>query len=166
MAQRRPDPNSTDQALALRHNQPVDESLTNCGTDPQARAVAAPADDQAHRPDYRALHRQEVLQRIRQRIDEPPVTPEEIIGTLASFIRADRSQLVDESGQIDFKLIRERGLDHLIKSFSTAVCETKATEDEPGEVVKAVSVELHSPVQAAAVLARLAGIDPSDPTGG
>jgi len=166
MADHNRGPKSTKQALALRHNQPVDESIKSQGTDSQERGAAALADAQPHRPDYQALQRQQVLKRIRERINEPPVTPEEIIGTLASFMRADRSQLVDESGKIDLKLIKERGLDHLIKSLSTSVYETKATEDRPGEVVKTISVELHSPVKAAAFLARLAGIDPSALKGG
>src|SRR5262249_55355474 len=156
-------PNSSEQ-LTLSPTKPGDESLTSRGMDPQAKSAATQAEDLAPRPDYKALHRQQVLQRIRDRINEPPVTPEEIIGTLASFMRADRSQLVDESGKIDLKIISDRGLDHLIKSISTSVHETKATEDKPGEVVKAISVELHSPVEAAAILARLAGIDPRELT--
>src|SRR5262249_61769559 len=99
MTQRKPGPESSRQALTLRHNKPVDDSLTSRGTDPQAKSAAASSDDQVFRPDYRALQRQQVLKRIRHRINEPPVTPEKIIGTLASFMRADRSHLVDESGQ-------------------------------------------------------------------
>ena len=44
------------------------------------------------------LQREVVQQRIRDRIAESHVTPEEVIGTLASFMRGDLSEILDESG--------------------------------------------------------------------
>ena len=57
--------------------------------------------------------------------------------------------------------MKEKRLGHLLKTIGTTVHETAATEDEPAHVVKTIRVQLHSPLQAACVLARLQGIDPS-----
>jgi hypothetical protein len=107
----------------------------------------------------RIRYKLEVQQHIRDRIAEPLVTAEEIIGTLASIMRGDITQMLDESGQIDFKLIKERHLSHLLKSVSVTVHHTEATAGKPASVTKKTSVQLHSPLQAAVALARLAGID-------
>ena len=61
--------------------------------------------------------------------------------------------------ETDPETIEQRRLGHLLKSVTTTVRETRATDGKPAEVVKKTSVQLHSPAKAAAILARLAGMD-------
>jgi hypothetical protein len=69
--------------------------------------------------------------------------------------------LLDESGEVDFKLINQKRLGHLLTTVTTTNHETKATEDKSAEVVKTIRVQPHSLLHAASILARLRGIDSS-----
>ena len=81
-------------------------------------------------------------------------------------MRGDVTELLDASGQIDINMIKKRRLGHLLKAITTTVREIQATDDKPAEVVKTTRVQLHSRLQAASILARLSGIDPTSVDGG
>jgi hypothetical protein len=155
MPTRKPDNDVIEQALAGLENKVFDQYDPHQDGSWQTAMAPRRDSDPGRELSERARHRLTVHQHIRDRIAEPPVTAQEIIGTLASHMRGDITQLLDESGQIDFKLIRERRLGHLLESVSITVSET---EGKPAEVK--TRVKLHSPRKAAVALARLAGIDP------
>ncbi len=166
MAKPKTDSETIEQALTHLENSLIDRYTEDETGGYQTTIAGRHTKARPGEPAYQARLRPELEQRIRDRIAESRVTPEEIIGTLASFMRADITQLLDESGQVDFKLIKQRRLGHLLKSVSTTVRETKATDDKPADVVKTTRIQLHSPIQAAAILARLAGIGPWSPDEG
>jgi len=161
MPKRSTDPETGEHNLTYRENRLIDAYIANGGNGQQAAIEAGYSAARANQSAYQVLHRTHVQQHIRDRIAESFVTPEEIIGTLASVMRGDISQMLDESGQVDLNLINEKRLGHLLKTISTTVSTTDATQDKPAEVVKTVKVQLHSPLQAATILARLHGIDPT-----
>ena len=159
MPKHRTDSDAIEQALTRLENTMLDRYTAHRGDNHETAIAPRVNSGSAGESPERVRHRLAVRQQIRDRIAEPPVTAEEIIGTLASHMRGDLSQLLDESGQIDFKLIKERRLGHLLKSVTITVRHTEATEDKPAEVKRKTRVQLHSPRKAAAALARLAGIE-------
>jgi len=174
MPKRKTDSDAIEQALARLENTVYDRyyadrsSADRRDTDPNTadrrhhqETAIAPRDSStvAGESPERRRYKLEMKQHIRDRIAEPLVTAEEIIGTLASIMRGDITQMLDDSGQIDLKLIKERRLGHLLKSISVTERHTEATADKPASVTRKTSVQLHSPLQAAAALARLAGLD-------
>src|SRR5262245_9412833 len=165
MPKRSIDPETGEQALTHRENLLIDAFIANGGNGQQAAIEAGYSAARADQSAYQVLHRQIVQQRIRDRIAESHVTPEEVIGSLASWMRGDLTEILDESGQVDIKLMREKRLGHLLKTITTTTHETEATEDKPAQVTRTIRVQLHSPIQAAQVLARIQGIglSPSEP---
>jgi len=161
MPKRSTDSETGERALTRREQMLIDAYIANGGNGTQAAIAAGYSAARADQSAYQVLHRDIVQQHIRDRIAESHVTPQEIIGTLASFMRGDLSKLLDESGQFDLNLAREKRLGHLLKTITTTIHKTEATEDKPAEVVKTTRVQLHSPLQAASILARLHGIDPT-----
>src|SRR5262249_22541287 len=117
----------------------------------QAAIEAGYSATRADQSAYQVLQREIVQQHIRDRIAESHVTPEEIIGSLASWMRGDLTEMLDESGQVDLKLMKQKRLGHLLKTITTTTHETRATEDKPAQVVRTIRVQLHSPIQAAAI---------------
>jgi len=165
MPKRSVNPETGEPNLTHREEMMVDAYIASGGNGRQAALQAGYGAARADQSAYQVLQRAIVQQHIRDRIAESHVTPEEIIGTLASCMRGDLSELLDESGRVDFNLIKQKRLGHLLKTVSTTIHETKASGDKPAEVVRTIRVQLHSPLQAAAILARLHGIDtgPSSP---
>jgi phage terminase small subunit len=161
MPKRSIDPITGEPALTHREKLLIDAYIANGGNGQQAAIAAGYSAVRADQSAYQVLQREVVQQRIRDRIAESHVTPEEVIGTLASFMRGDLSEMLGESGEVDFKLMKEKRIGHLLKTISTTIREIPATEDKPAHVVKTIRVQLHSPLQAASILARLQGIDSS-----
>jgi len=149
--------------LTHREKMLVDAYIANGGNGQQAAIEAGYSATRADQSAYQVLQREIVQQHIRDRIAESHVTPEEIIGSLASWMRGDLTEMLDESGQVDLKLMKQKRLGHLLKTITTTTHETRATEDKPAQVVRTIRVQLHSPIQAAAILARLQGIEFADP---
>src|SRR5215470_16353586 len=101
MPKRSLDPLTGEQALTHREKMLIDAYIANGGNGTQAAIAAGYSAARADQSAYQVLHRDVVQQHIRDRIAESHVTPEEIVGTLASFMRGDLSQLLDDSGQFD-----------------------------------------------------------------
>jgi len=163
MPKRRIDPETGEMGLTHREKMLVDAYIANGGNGQQAAIEAGYSATRADQSAYQVLQREIVQQHIRDRIAESHVTPEEIIGSLASWMRGDLTEMLDESGQVDLKLMKQKRLGHLLKTITTTTHETRATEDKPAQVVRTIRVQLHSPIQAAAILARLQGIEFADP---
>ena len=163
MPKRSIDPETGEPALTHREKILIDAYIANGGNGQQAAIQAGYSANRADQSAYQVLHREVVQQHIRDRIAESHVTPEEIIGSLASWMRGDLTEMLDESGQVDLKLMKQKRLGHLLKTITTTTHETRATEDKPAQVVRTIRVQLHSPIQAAAILARLQGIEFADP---
>jgi len=127
MPKRSIDPETGEPALTHREKILIDAYIANGGNGQQAAIQAGYSANRADQSAYQVLHREVVQQHIRDRIAESHVTPEEIIGSLASWMRGDLSEMLDESGQVDFDLMKQKRLGHLLKTVTTTTRETKAT---------------------------------------
>ena len=127
MPKRSIDPETGEPALTHREKVLIDAYIANGGNGQQAAIQAGYSANRADQSAYQVLHREVVQQHIRDRIAESHVTPEEIIGSLASWMRGDLSEMLDESGQVDFDLMKQKRLGHLLKTVTTTTRETKAT---------------------------------------
>jgi len=155
MPKRKIDPATGEPALTHREQRLVDEYISNGGNGARAAASAGYGAARPGQSAYQVLNRPEVQRHICQRIAESRVTADEIIGTLASFMRGRIGNFYDESGEFSIQLAKEREIDHLLKTVTTTTREIKATKSAPAQVVRTCRGQLHSPVQAASVLARI-----------
>jgi len=159
MGKRKVDPTTGESRLTHREERLVDELIKNGGNGARAAAAAGYGSARADQSAYQVLQRPEVQRRIRQRIAESRVSADEIIGTLASFMRGTLADFLDESGSFSIEAAKERGVDHLLKSITTATREIQATKNAPAQTVRTCRGQLYSPIQAAIALARILGID-------
>lgn len=131
--------------------------LSNGGNGFQAAKAAGYSIDSAYAIASENLRKPEIARRIQQRIAEATtLTPNEIIGTLASQMRADMTDCLDEEGNIDLDRIKQQGLGHLVKRLR--VRRTYEGSCEGKLVAEVVDVELHDAQAAAAKLASLMGL--------
>jgi hypothetical protein len=159
MPKRTIDPANGQPQLTYREQMLVDEFIRNGGNGARAAAAAGYG---ATRPDqaaYKVLHRAEVQRHIRERIAESHVTADEIVGTLASFMRGNLCEFLDQSGDFSIDLAREKQIGHLLKAITITTREIAQSQNSPAEVVRTCRAQLQPPVQAARVLARIFGID-------
>jgi hypothetical protein len=98
-----------------------------------------------------------IKRRIEQRLAEQKVTADEVIGTLASHLRADVTDLFDETGILDLQTIRERGLGHLIKKIKrTRRYEGRGEDRQP---VDELEIEVNNQQSAAVQLSKILGLE-------
>jgi len=98
-----------------------------------------------------------IKRRIEMRLAEQNVTAAEVIGTLASHLRADVTDLFDETGILDLQTIRERGLGHLIKKIKrTRRYEGRGEDRQP---VDELEIEVNNQQSAAVQLSRILGLE-------
>ena len=159
MPKRKIDPATGEPQLTHREQRLIDEFIKNGGNGSRAAASAGYGNARPDQSAYQVLRRPEVQNRIRQRIAESRVSADEVIGTLASFMRGTLADFFDESGDFSIEIAKQRGVDHLLKSINTTTRETDATKDKPRQVVRTCRGALHSPVQAARALAHILGLD-------
>jgi hypothetical protein len=159
MPKRKIDPTTGEPRLTHREQRLVDEFISNGGNGSRAAASAGYGTARPDQSAYQVLRRPEVQHHIRARIAESRVSADEIIGTLASCMRGRPGEFFDESGEFSITLAKQKGIDHLLKSFSGATRTIEATPDKPAQVVRTYRGTLHSPIQAATALARILGID-------
>ena len=86
MPKRRIDPTTGEPQLTDRELRFVNEYTNNGGNAAQAAAAAGYGAALAGQSAYQVLHRPEVDRRIRERIAQSRVCPDELIGTLASIM--------------------------------------------------------------------------------
>jgi len=159
MPKRKIDPATGEPQLTYREQQFINQYINNGGNASRAATSAGYSSACKDQSAYQVLRRPEVQRRICQRIAESRVTSDEIIGTLASFMRGTLADFLDESGDFSLDLAIQRGVDHQLKNITTTTREIKATKDKPAQVVRTTRASLHSPIQAARALAHILGID-------
>src|SRR5215469_9003579 len=158
MGQRKIDPATGQPCLTDREQRLIDEYVKNGGNGTQAAASAGYSAARADQSAYQVLRRPEVQRHIRERIAESRVSTDEIVGTLASHMRGNLAAFFDQSGEFSLHLANEKGIGHLLKSISSTTRRIEATADKPAQIVNTYRAQLHSPLQAASILARVLGI--------
>ncbi len=102
-----------------------------------------------------------IQQRIRERIEDAKIQTNEVIGTLASQMRADIAEILPDNEIL--QQAKERGLSHLIKKMKTT---ERFTKD--GERIVTHEFEMYSAQEAAKQLCavfglnKLPGVNPND----
>jgi len=86
MPKRRIDPSIGEPELTDREQRFIDEYTNNGGNAAQAAAAAGYGAARSGQSAYQVLRRPEVDRRIRERIAQSRVCPDELIGTLASIM--------------------------------------------------------------------------------
>jgi phage terminase small subunit len=104
------------------------------------------------------LRKLEIKRQIEKRVEESEVASNEVIGTLASQMRADVTTLFNESNGFDIQTIKEKGLGHLIKKIKVRR-EWESGKDEEKIPVDVIELELHSQQAAAVQLCKVLGIE-------
>ena len=158
MPQRRKDPETGQPELTYRENRLADEYVANGGNGTQAAVDAGYSPNYAPQTASNVLKRPAVQQRIRDRIAQAAVQHDEIVGSLASQLRADATECLDADGQFSVDLARQNGLGHLLK-----VSTTIRGKQQPDGSVRTTKIEL-LPAQAAAVQLSKLVREPEPPT--
>jgi hypothetical protein len=159
MSRRKPDPNTGQPQLTHRERSFVNEYIKNGGNGKLAAIAAGYGAARAEQSAYQVLHRIQVQQQIQERISESDVCSQEVIGTLASFMRGNIAELLDDNGNLDLALVKERDLGHLLKTIACTTREIKTAHGQPPQIARDYRIQLHSPIQAASILARLMGLN-------
>src|SRR5262245_20193553 len=159
MSRRRINPDTGEPELTYREQMFINEYFRNGGNGKDAAIAAGYGSARADQSAYQVLHRLQVQQHIHDRISEATVSADEIIGTLASFMRGNIAELLDNNGDFDINLVRERRLGHLLKTVTRTTRKITTDPGKPPELAQDYRIQLHSPAQAASILARLMGIN-------
>jgi phage terminase small subunit len=126
--------------------------------EPRAAIDAGYSPDSAHAIASENLRKLEIANRIQKRIAEAAsLTPNEIIGTLTTQMRADVTDFLDDQGNVDVERIKQQGLGHLVKKFK--VRRTCEGSGENKAVIDVVEIELYDAQEAASRLARITSMD-------
>lgn len=159
MSRRRTSPDTGEPELTHREQIFINEYIKNGGNATEAAIASGYGSARPNQSAYQVLHRLRVQQHINDRVAESTVSADEIIGTLAAFMRGRITDILDDNGDFDINVVRERRLGHLLKTVTRT---TRKLESQPGqdpEFVQDYRIQLHSPVQAASILARLTGLN-------
>lgn len=136
----------------------VEEHIKQKGEDPDiATRIAYPNQTRGAQKvtTHRLMHSEEVQARIRKKVEAASnVTAAEVIGTLTLQMRTDVTDSINDKGEFDFKLLRKRGLGHLVQTI-----EKTDFENAKGKPVTRSRVTFHSAQAAAMSLARLMGLE-------
>jgi phage terminase small subunit len=157
MARRKIDPLTGQKALTLREQKLIQAYAANGGNGKLAAIAAGYSSHRAAQAAYQVLRKPAVQERLRAAVAQADVSYQEVVGTLASQMRGDIAGCFDSNGRFDLALASSRGLDHLIKSVTTAVHPRRAHRGEP-DAVQIVKVDFHSSQKAAIELARITGL--------
>ena len=150
MPQRRKDPETGEPELTYRENRLADEYVSNGGNGAQAAIDAGYSPNYAPQAASNVLKRAAVQQRILDRIAQAAIQHDEIIGSLATQLRADITECLDQNGQFNIDLVRQNGLGHLLK-----VSTTIRGKQEPDGSVRTTKIDLLSPQAAAIHLSKI-----------
>lgn len=100
----------------------------------------------------RMLVKDSIQERIKERLDDAKLQTNEVIGTLASQMRADMAEILPDNEIL--QQARERGLSHLIKKMKTTERYTK-----DGERIVTHEFEMYSAQEAAKQLCAVFGLN-------
>ena len=142
--------------LTVKEDAFVSHYLSNGGNGFQAAKSAGYSAESSYAIASENLRKPEISRRIQQRIAEATnLTSSEIIGTLASHMRVDITDFLDERGSVDIDRIREQG--HLVKRLK--VRRTYQGKGKDKLLTETVEIELHDAQAAAFKLASLMGLE-------
>jgi hypothetical protein len=138
----------------------VEELAANGGNATKAAKEAGYSAESAKTMGSRLLQSPEVRKRIRERaLEAAGVTADEVIGVLASHMRGDITDLLDEGGCFDLAHVRKYGLGHLIKAI-TIRRETCSHPSHKGQRhAEVLRIELHNSQTASVHLSKVMGIE-------
>jgi phage terminase small subunit len=146
--------------LTLKQRLWVDAYLGEaCGNATEAARIAgyAGSDEVLGQAGYQNLRHYELIQHIEARIADSDVEANEVIGTLSAQMRADMTGILTPEGHLDIKVIRSKGLGHLIKKIRTK--RYREGKGEDAQTVEVTEVELHNSQAAAVQLCKVLGIE-------
>jgi hypothetical protein len=148
----------SDESLTLKQERWINAYLETGNATEAARIAGYRGSDETLRQvGSQNITKYHIKKRIEQRLSEEKVTAAEVVGTLASHLRADVTDLFDDTGVLDLQTIRERGLGHLIKKIKrTRRYEGRGEEREP---VDELEIEVNNQQSAANQLCKVLGIE-------
>jgi phage terminase small subunit len=145
-----------EELLTIKEEAFVSHYIANGGNGFQAAKSAGYSPDSGYAIASENLRKPQIARRIHERIAEATnLTSSEIIGTLASHMRVDITDFLDERGEVDIDRIREQG--HLVKRLK--VRRTYQGKGKDKLVTETVEIELHDAQAAAFKLASLMGLE-------
>lgn len=108
---------------------------------------------------YENLRKLNIQRAIAARVADANVQANEVIGTLASQMRGDITELFNEHNGFTIEEIRSKGLGHLIKKVKLRREWEDVGEDEAKVPVDIIELEFHSSQAAAVQLCKVLGIE-------
>jgi phage terminase small subunit len=150
----------TGRNLSLKQKRFVEAYLVTGNATEAARRAGYNATEDALRViGCENLTKLSIKRRIQARLSDAHVTANEVIGTLASQMRGDITDLFNESGGFSIQEIRDKGLGHLIKKVKLKREWEDAGEDEAKIPVDIIEIEFHNSQAAAQQLCKVLGIE-------
>jgi len=157
MPKRKVDPETGEPALTYRENRLVDQFVANGGNAARAAVDAGYSPNNPSQSAWNVLNRPSVQERVRARTAQAQIDHHEIIGSLASQMRADVTDCFGPDGAFSVDLARQNGLGHLLK-VSTTIHRKPGDDGCLRTIGDATKIEFLSPQAAALQLARITAI--------
>jgi hypothetical protein len=154
MSKRRIDPETGKPALTWRENKMVDGFVASGGNATRAAIDAGYSPNRATQAAWNVLNRPAVQERIRARIAQAQIEPDEAIGSLVAQMRADVTDCFGPDGAFSIDLARQNGLGHLLK-VSTTILRKPGPDGFLRTTGDTTKIEFLSPQTAALQLARI-----------
>jgi len=157
MPRRKIDRETGEPALTYRENRMVDQFVANGGNATRAAVDAGYSPKRASQAAWNVLNRPNVQERIRARVSQGQINPDEVLGSLASQMRADVTDCFGPDGAFSVDLARQNGLGHLLK-VSTTIHRKPGEDGSLRTTGDDTKIEFLSPQAAALQLARITAI--------
>lgn len=156
--------NAEGKPLPLRREKFVDNYIANGGNGKKAAEDAGFAPGHSAETEAsRLLRNAEVQRRIRERVAEAQIDPQEVVGTLVSHMRADFADLLPEDAFV--QEARRNGVSHLLKELEITERSIAAELDREGKVLTPATTErkykikIHDSYSAARQLCSVFGLN-------
>jgi phage terminase small subunit len=160
---KKPDQNAESKRLPLKRERFVDNYLENGGNGKKAAEDAGfAAGHGAETEAWRLLRNADVQARIRERIKEAGLNPQEIIGILVSHMRGDLADILPEHKIL--KAAKDAGVSHLIKEIEVTEHELPCAEGEKPVIEVKTKIKIHDSQSAAKHLTSVFGLEKSPET--
>jgi phage terminase small subunit len=161
MAERKKKP-QTGRKPTAKQSKFVDNYLENGGNATKAARDAGYSPKVAAEVGCENLRKSNVQERIRERIREANLNPQEIIGTLVSHMRGDLADILPEHKIL--KAARDAGVSHLIKEIEVTEHELPCAEGEKPIIEVKTKIKIHDSQSAAKHLTTVFGLEKAKET--
>ena len=128
------------------------------GNATQAALRAGYSPNTAAEQGYENLRKPQIQEYIKARMMDAKVSTDEIVGTLVTKMRGDVSMLLNDQGEFDLALAKQRKLTHLIKRYKTKTRYIPVKDSEPQKEIT-VELELYDSQMAAKHLCTVFGLE-------